>query len=196
MQVKIKTAPAAYPVTTAEAKAHMRIEALNTDHDAYIDLLIAEAVEEAETITKRRFITQTWYGYLDEWPAGDRIALPFGQLQSVTAITYRDTDEDESTFSSDDYIATITADPGYIVLGDGKSWPTDSLSPSLPICIEFVCGYGDAGSAVPDGIKHAIKMRIADRFEHRENYVVGGGITVTTDLKIFERTLWAYTVAG
>ena len=85
------------------------------------------------------------------------------------------------------------ADPGYIVLGYSKSWPSDTLSPSTPIKIEFTCGWTSAAN-VPEAIKQAILTRVADMFENRENKVIGGGITVTTDLKIFENLAMMYRI--
>jgi uncharacterized phiE125 gp8 family phage protein len=193
MKKALKTAPLALPVSQAEAKAHLRIPELETGFDDYIDLLISVATAQAESFTGRRFVTQTWYGYLDNWPAGDRFELPFGRLQSVTSIKYQDSDEDEQTFSSSLYLVNTDSDPGFVCLAYQQDWPSATLSPSRPITVEFVCGYGLA-AAVPENIKHAIKTRIADLFMNRENKVIGGGITVTTDLKVFESLLWPYKV--
>jgi hypothetical protein len=47
------------------------------------------------------------------------------------------------------------------------------LYDSAPIEIIFVCGYGDAAADVPIKIRQAIKVRISDGFEYREDYILG-----------------------
>jgi len=192
METKLKTAPTIYPVSLTKAKQHLDIDELDTDYDDYINSIIPAAVEAAEKFMRRRLITQTWYAYLNEFPDGDRIVLPFGQLQSVTSVKYRDTDEAESTFSSSYYIVNTDTDPGQIVLGYSESWPTDTLSPSSPITIEFVCGYGDAASDVPDEIIRAIKVKIEEMFEQRADMHVGAGVNSILNLQTFARDLWGY----
>ncbi len=61
--------------------------ASDTTEDAILSALITAARQQVEAITQRALITQTWDAYLDEFPDKDSIALPFGQLQSVTGVT-------------------------------------------------------------------------------------------------------------
>ena len=228
MITELVTLPAQYPISLSEAKKQCEIDDSDTAHDTYIKSLIMGATGQAEQYLHRRLVSQTWQLYLDQWPAS--IILPFGRLQSVTSIKYTDEDGDESTFSSDDYIVDTNSEPGLIELGYQEAWPTDTLYPSNPIKIEFVCGYyiGDSwvketeyaenalvmpvtenglvykcttaltsgatsptwpltiagtvadgtgategvwtciGLAVPEAIRHAIKLRISDLFENRE----------------------------
>jgi len=115
--------------------------------------------------------------------------LPYGSLQSVTEITYKNTDGDSNTFSTDDYIVESDTDPGRVVLAYGESWPSITLYPSNPIRIEFVCGYGDARTDVPESIRNAAKLIVADMFEHREPTVTG---TVVQKLPTVENLLTKY----
>jgi len=174
MNIKLKTAPAQYPVTIGEAKSHLNIDLDNTDDDEDIKSNISTATQTAEQFLHRRLITQTWYLYLQGWPDCDRMTMPLGKLQSVTSIKYKDSDGDESTFSSDDYIVNTDSDPGEIVLGYGKSWPSTTFYPSNPVTIEFICGYGTDGEDVEDNILHAIKLTISDLYENRETVVITG----------------------
>ena len=174
MNIKLKTAPAQYPVTIGEAKSHLNIDLDNTDDDEDIKSNISTATQTAEQFLHRRLITQTWYLYLQGWPDCDRMTMPLGKLQSVTSIKYKDSDGDESTFSSDDYIVNTDSDPGEIVLGYGKSWPSTTFYPSNPVTIEFICGYGTDGEDVEDNILHAIKLTISDLYENRETVVING----------------------
>jgi len=172
METTLKTAPAVEPITLYEAKRHIRVDIDNVDHDDYLETLIPTSRQRVEDITWRKLITQTWYGYLQDWPSGDYIELPFGSLQSVTTIKYTDDDGDQSTWDSAEYIVGTDYMKGRVTLADGEVWPNDNLYPSNPIQIEFVCGYGLA-VAVPAQIKHAIKMILSEIYENRETSIIG-----------------------
>ena len=172
METTLNTAPTVEPVSLTEIKRHVRIEPNDEDNDIYLYNLISVAREQVEMITWRKLITQTWYGYLNDWPSGDYIELPFGSLQSVTAVRYTDVDASQSTWSSAEYIVGTDYQKGRITLADGYAWPNENLYPSNPIEIEFVCGYGLADS-VPNQIKHAIKLMVSELYENREVSLVG-----------------------
>jgi uncharacterized phiE125 gp8 family phage protein len=173
METTIKTAATVEPISLDELKYHLRIDLDDTDQDDYLNGLIATAREEAEELTWRKFISQTWYAYLDDWPNEDYIVLPFGSLQSVTAIKYTDTDGDQSTWTSSEYIVGTDYLKGRVTLAYGYTWPNTTLYPSNPIQIEFVCGYGDSEASVPAEIKHAIKMLASEMYENRETSLIG-----------------------
>ena len=132
--------PVYYPVTLDEVKKHLRVD--YTDDDVFIQALIVASTEKAEQFLRRRLITQTWKLYLDAWPLCDSILLPFGQLASVTHIKYTDTDDDQTTWSTDEYNVDTDRELGRVQLEYGYSWPSDSLHPQNPIEMQFVCGYG------------------------------------------------------
>jgi uncharacterized phiE125 gp8 family phage protein len=141
MSNEIVTAPSSYPITLTEAKAHLNIPDTDTDHDTYIRALIRSATAKAEQFLHRRLVTQTWKYYLDNWPSGLFFELPFGRLQSVTSIKYKDEDGTESTMAATEYIVDTQSEPGIVELGYEESWPSGTLYPNNPIKTEFVCGY-------------------------------------------------------
>ena len=183
----LKTAPTLKPLGMADVKRHLNIEIGWTEDDTYLDVLIAVATEKAEQFTRRRLVSQTWYSYLDAWPSENYITLPFGQLQSVTGITYTTSENtsvisftDASLSTTDDFDVDIKSDPGRIILEYGDSWPSATLWPMNPIQIEFLCGYGGAAAtaavsvaAVPTMIKHAMRLIISDLYEIRGTEVEG-----------------------
>lgn len=162
----LKTAPTVDPVTVDEAKAHLRID--TPDDDTLIGTLISAVRGLGESITKRAFMTQTWYLYLDEFP--DAILVPLPPLASVTSIKYVDADGATQTLDATEY-QIVKGDPGEIVPADGKSWPSVRDQRDA-ITIEFVAGYASA-AAVPEEIKAWIKIRVATLYENREAVVVG-----------------------
>jgi len=179
------------PVSLQEAKRQVSIVSTNTDHDFRLAQCITAAREAAEKFTKRRLLTQTVTAYLNEWPEGDEILLPYGNLISVTSVKYKDTDGNQSTFSSNDYIVETNTHLGKIVLGYGEVWPTVTLYPTSPIEIEYSCGYGAHAGDVPAMIRHAIKLGIADLFENHEPSILGQGFTYV-QTKMVERLLYPY----
>ena len=189
MKTKLKTAPATDLLTLEEIKQQRGIVIGDTWDDDFLKSLRDTAIEEVEAWLRRRCITQTWYFYLQRWPDRNYIVLPYGSLQSVTAITYKDTDGDSNTFSTDDYIVESDTDPGRVVLAYGESWPSTTLYPSNPIRIEFICGYGDSRADVPESIRSAAKLIVADMFENREPTIIG---TIVQRLPTVENLLTKY----
>jgi len=194
MKIQLKTAPVKFPISLDVAKDHLRVDSDFTDDDTYIHSLISSATQKAEQFLHRRLITQTWYYYLAEWPRSSNIVLPFGKLQSVTSVKYKDYNGDETTWDTGEYIVDTGSDPGEIVLDYGKVYPTDTLYPSNPITIEFVCGYGDNESTVEAAIKHAIKLGVSDLYENRETQVITGGRADFFEFHTFKNLLTPFKI--
>ncbi|MDD5511882.1 MAG: hypothetical protein PHI12_13875, partial [Dehalococcoidales bacterium] len=129
MRITTKTAPNIEPVTKAEVKMHLRLATTDAEAAAYtteddlLDRLITTARIMTEQQTGRKLITQTLEYYLDEWPDGDEIVLPYPPLQSAT-VTYRLEDDTgyDNTLSTVD--VDIVSEPGRIVLQPNESWPS------------------------------------------------------------------------
>ena len=194
-----------------------------------------------ENITRRALLTQTWNYYLDNWPDGDFIKLPFGNLASISSVSWKDTDgvetnltktitafaasgtspitktavtsaahgfsdgdvvsisgttsydggweisnvttntfdilmvfvaDDATGYASDDYLVETNGEEiGKIVLPYDESWPSDTLYPSNPIKIRFVCGWTTA-ALIPKNIKRAVKFAAEDAYYHGNRHEV------------------------
>lgn len=176
MILRVVTAPASEPVTLAEAKVHLRID--TSDEDTLVNGYIAAARQMCELESRRAFVTQTWELSLEAWPEADRLVLPRPPLQSVSSITYVDSNGATQTFSSGDYLVDVASEPGRVILGYGKSWPSATLQPGPSIAVRFVVGYGVAGT-VPQMYKQAILLMVGHYFENRENVIIAPGLTPT-----------------
>lgn len=192
MNLSLVTAPAAEPVTTAEAKSHLRVD--TTDDDTYIDSLVKSARLWVERTNGLGLVTQTWDGALDEFPGGDGvIVIPKYPLVSVSSVTYHDDDLSTSTvFSSASYQVDILTRPPLIALKSGVSWPADTLRASSGVVVRFVAGFG-AASAVPEDIKHAIKLLVGSMYQNREPEVVGATVSrvgFAVDALLAPHRLW------
>ena len=163
-------APAAEPVSVIEAKEHLRVDI--GDDDTLIEALITAAREYVEQGSRRALVTQTWRLNLDQFPAGPEIELPRPPLQSVTSVTYRDSDGTTNTLSSSIYEVDTDSTPGRIRLAYGEDWPSDTLAETNPVRITFVAGYGDADD-VPRRWKQAILLLVGHWYENREATISG-----------------------
>lgn len=145
----------------------------NTTEDAYVSGLVKTARVWIENTRGLALVTQTWDGSLDAFPYDGPIKIPKYPLSSVTSITYHDDDLSTSTvFSSTKYQVDTYKRPPRIYIKNGESWPTDSLRLSSGVVVRFVAGYG-AASAVPEDIKHAIKLLVGQMYAHREPEITG-----------------------
>ena len=175
MALKLITAPATEPVTTSEAKSHLRVD--TTADDTLIGTLITAARQHVENHLRRALITQTWELVTDAFPVGDVIRLPLPPLVSVTSIKYTDKDGNESTLSSAAYVVDTDSTKGRVVLKSGETWPSDTLAAANGVRVRYVAGYGEA-SAVPRPIRQAILLLIGTMYENRESVLVAQGVTV------------------
>lgn len=175
-QVTIITGPAEEPFDTDSAKLDARV-----DHDTE-DALIAEYVTAArqyvENETWRALVTQTLEAAFDAWPSGNALVLPRPPLQSVTSVTYTDSNGDATVWDSSNYIVDTRREPGRIVLAYGQSWPSATLQPVNGIVVRYVAGYGGA-STVPAVLKKAIRLLANEMYEHREATVIAAGVVAT-----------------
>lgn len=165
MHLTLVTPPAAPPVSLDEAKAHLRY--LKADQDGTVAALIAAATAHLEGrsgVLGRAFVTQTWeLRRANFCPA---IELPLPPLQSVVSVKYIDCNGTEVTIDPDDYVVDTGSMRGAIRPAWGAVWPA-TRGDVDGVRIRFVAGYGDA-AAVPDPLKHAIKLLVGEWWTTRE----------------------------
>lgn len=138
----------------------------NTTGDPMLNMLITAARQHVETYLKRKLITQTLDLYLDQFPCWT-INLP--PLQSVTAITYFDSNGVEQTLASDQYLVDSTTQPARITPAFGLVWPVTQWRNNA-VKVRFVAGYG-AASAVPACVKNWMLIRIKTLWDQRDQLV-------------------------
>lgn len=163
----ISTQPAAEPLTTAEAKQHLLIASAVTAHDTFIVNLITAARKYVEDMLNRSLITTEWTLKLDSFPYDSlEFYLPRSPVQSITSISYVDSDGNTQTWSSANYVLSGSMEPARVSLAYNAMWPTVRPQPNA-VTIVYESGYGDAGSDVPKVIKQALLLLIGHWFEHR-----------------------------
>lgn len=163
-------APAATPVSLAEAKAHLKVE--STDEDTLITSLIEAATSWLDGYTGilgRALITQTWRRDFDSFGAW---RLPVGDVIALSSISYYDTDNASQTLASSVYQVLTDEIGPYLALKVDQSWPS-YYSRDDAVRVTWTAGYGPNAADVPQAIRQAMLLMIGDWYRSRENTVIG-----------------------
>ncbi len=180
MPLRLLQAPEGDVLPLEEAKAQLRVDF--DEDDALIESYVRAAVEHydgADGILNRALLSQKWaldlprfpgrsQGWLSERRDHDAMVLqlPLAPVISIDAVKYNDCAGVLQTLDPSLYIARI-GEPGSIEPMPGVCWPVTDRR-SLPVSVEFTAGY----AVVPQGIKAAIKLLLADLYENREGQVI------------------------
>jgi uncharacterized phiE125 gp8 family phage protein len=169
MALVLTSAPALEPVTVAEAKAHLRIDA--GDEDTLIASLILTSRLHLETALSLALITQSWRLLLDRWPLTKDLEMPLRPLQSIEEVRVLPADGAATVIDADKYLADTVSVPPRLVR-TGVIWPQPGKAAN-GVEIDFTAGYGAAPSAVPAPLRQAVLLLIAHWYENREPIAVG-----------------------
>lgn len=189
-----------YTDNAADGSLGAGAPAVNTTGDSFLLSLIQTARDYAETMTRKRFVTQSWKLTLDLFPPAyiDSFRAPMLQMQGgpvpmvgspinlewIRWIGIELPNPPLQSVTSIKYLDTTgvqqTLDPSlYRVDTSGeRGIVTPAFGKSWPTAyqvtgaveITFVCGFGDP-SAVSPKIKHAMKMLCAHWYSQRELFV-------------------------
>ncbi|MFV0279244.1 MAG: phage head-tail connector protein [Rhodoblastus sp.] len=174
MQSILIAPPAAEPVTLAEARAWLRLDA--NDEDAAIASLVAAARVLVETATRRALVTQTWRLVLDAWPDFSaraiggtcEIVVPLAPVQSVAGVrVYNAAGAQQLDAAA--WRLFGAPEQARIVL----SPPPQSGPPADGMEIDLVAGYGDPQDT-PAPLRHAILALTAFWFDNRGDVGAAG----------------------
>lgn len=151
------TTPPSEPITTAEAKTHLRVT--HTDDDTYIDSLVTSARTWIEKQYNIAIGSQTITEYFDDWNI-DQLRLSVSGVTSVTSVKYYDTDnalvEDFTTFKED-----LISNKARIIVNSAVTTPAVYDRPNA-IIVVYVAGD------TPTPIVHAMKLMVSDWYLNRE----------------------------
>lgn len=161
-------------ITLAEAKTQVRVDAADASHDAELTRLLPVVTDYLERRTQRQFITATWQGQLDKFPAGrGEIIVPRPPLIAVNSITYVDEAGAPQTLATTVYEADLRSEPGRIVLKPDQFWPAVQTGKHAAVTIDFDAGFGPGTTNVPEDIRHAALMLLAFWFDNHDAEIVG-----------------------
>ena len=152
------TAPATFPVTLDEVKAHLRV--FHDDDNTLLTDMIGAATSYLDGysgILGRCLVTQVWHQHLDAFPDGDLIELPFPDVSGVT-LSYRDPDNVTQTFGASKYAILRNPTGAALLLGDGEAWPDTAIKADA-VSVQMTVGYG-AAADVPGILRFAIREHV------------------------------------
>lgn len=197
MTLKLKTAPTLTPVSLAEAKLHLRVDA--TDEDVLIASLVLAATQDAEHLMGRAVMPQEWQLTLDSffdptvytepvpltvdlirgpsfYYGSSALNLARPTVTGITTVKYNQASDGVlTTLAGTEYQLANASDYGArLVPAYGKSWPAIRAVPEA-VQVVFACGYADAAN-VPDLIKAWIKLRVGALYANKESWTVGKAI--------------------
>lgn len=197
MRVLVVTAPAS-AITLDEAKLHLRVR--QGGEDTLIQSYINAAIQHLDGL-------DGWLGRslgpqvleLQCSLPSEAVSLPLPPLISLVSIKYLDADGVEQTADPEDFylygsegniLAPIATSPPW----SGGSRREDALR------VRYNAGYAEDPevdplvAAVPDPIKTAILMMVADMYNNRETFVFGSAAPVpmspTVEDRLFPFRLW------
>lgn len=174
MLAPVRTVAPTNPLlTTAEVKAHLRVD--TSDDDALIDAIrdaVTDHLDGWSGILGRCLLSQTWRQDFPDFGTLDRIRLPLMPAKSITSITYRDGLNAVQTLSTSIYSGPfVDGLSPFVSLVSGQVWPS-TYEREDAVSITFVAGY-DTAADVPKSIRQAALLMIGDLYEHRETVAIG-----------------------
>lgn len=171
MFTRVTVAPPVEPLTLTEVKLDRAVE--HTLHDELLTALIRSAREYVENYCGLSLVTQTRELILDEFSTV--ITLPYGPVQSVSSVSYFDTNGVGQTLLSSQFALYANRYPPILTAAYGLYFPVTRFQENA-VSVIYVAGYAPlAGSPtdytynIPPGIKTAMKLLIGNWYENRES---------------------------
>ena len=178
MRVTLIMPPTVDPLTAADVKARLGYGAEVSDTLA--SALVAAARQQLDGYggwLGRALNTQTWQMTLPGFYDGKRdrywfdnrnslttndskLRIPVPPLQSITSITYVDSNGATQTLASNAYRIIRGSTFATIVPIYGTNWPATQVQEDA-VTITFIAGYGSQPTDVPEPIRTAITLQVS-----------------------------------
>lgn len=173
MTLRLITKPAAFPVTVAEARAHLNIED-GVDEALLLSLITTAALklDGPKGLLGRCLVSQTWEYVLPAFPRGP-LQIPLPPLRELTTITYRDrSGQPAFLLPADCRLVNLGSDEAVELYPPSSfDWPVTANDPEA-VVIRFKAGYGDPAD-VPEMLKRAILANVGTLYANRESVSTG-----------------------
>lgn len=175
------TAPAGYPVTTADARLQCRLGS-DTSYDALLLRLIAAATADFEGRIGAHLVQRTVRLEMDAFP-DDEIDLLTYPVTAITSIKYDDSANTEQTLvANTDYYTSLSG--SCPTVWPVTAWPATYPNKPAAVRIVMTTGYahGSAspivyGTNIPEDIKQAILVAVYDMWNNPGDQVVGPSLS-------------------
>lgn len=178
IKLKVISESTLEPITLAEARLHLRLDAdgspASHPDDSLVLTLITVARQHAELYLGQSIAQKTLEVALDEFPdsINQAISLEMWPVNNVTAFTYVDPDDVTQNFT--EYTLDTYAKPSLVY--PNEQWPA-AKKVTNAIKITFNAGYTDSFSPnpypLPAGVKQAMLLMIGHLYQNRESVTEG-----------------------
>ena len=169
--------PTTKVVTYTEIKEQLRID--SNDEQSLLEAYIDAATDMAENYCNRHFITHQYKLYFNEQVNKASLIFPNCTLVDVEAVVgppavaakkpINWVDENGADQSSDKAYIDAFSNPSLAYLSSDFPGTTLKDNAANTFYFWFNTGYGAASSNVPEAIKQAIKLIVADMYYFRED---------------------------
>lgn len=173
---------ASEPISLETARLHLRLDTEGSPpahpDDSLVEVLISVAREAAEQYTACAIVQQDYTLALDAFPEKE-IVLGTWPVNSIAAVTYKDSDNQVQTLSSSEYFLDNFSKPAKLHLQPGKAWPATATVANC-VAVQFNAGHTDEDSPnpypLPKAVKQALLLLIGHLYENREAIatIIGG----------------------
>ena len=160
--------PSTKVVEVADIKAQLRID--TNDENDLLGYYIDAATDMAENYCNRHFITHQYKLYFNEQVNKASLIFPNCTLEEAGSnkpVNW--TDASGSAQSSDKAYIDAFSNPSLVYLSSDFPGTTLKDNAANTFYFWFNTGYGSASSDVPEAIKQAIKLIVADMYYFRED---------------------------
>ncbi len=160
--------PATKVVSVTDIKAQLRID--SSDEDTLLGYYIDAATDMAENYCNRHFITHQYKLYFNEQVNKASLIFPNCTLEETGSnkpINWLD--ENGAAQSSDKAYIDAFSNPSLVYLSSDFPGTTLKDNAANTFYFWFNTGYGSASADVPEAIKQAIKLIVADMYYFRED---------------------------
>ena len=160
--------PATKVVSVTDIKAQLRID--SSDEDTLLGYYIDAATDMAENYCNRHFITHQYKLYFNEQVQTASLIFPNCTLEETGSnkpINW--VDENGAAQSSDKAYIDAFSNPSLVYLSSDFPGTTLKDNAANTFYFWFNTGYGTASTDVPEAIKQAIKLIVADMYYFRED---------------------------
>lgn len=166
--VKRTVAPTTTPISVAEAKTHCKVS--GSSEDSNIAIYLDSAVASCENVLQSPIMDSTFVLYARNW--AQHLSFQKNYVTSVNYVKYYDLASsalqtvDASNYSIQDFKV-----PNVLYFNNDYVFPDTDLR-EFPIEVSFQAGALSASGVLPN-IRTAVFLEVADRYENRQNEVIG-----------------------
>lgn len=163
MSYALLEGPGVEAIALADVKAHLRLDAAVESEDEYLSSLIVIAREHLERDLGLCLIDQSWRLYLEDWPKNGVISLCRFPAKAIDKLVIYDSEGVAVDVTSGGHHLYRHKSPPRLQL----SLAARALFSGNGAELDFIAGFGEAASDVPDSLKRAMLLHVAHMYAFR-----------------------------